>query len=98
MDFHHFRLGVPCVVNHDGPRFGIVVGPIEAAHLHRKSVFALIGFRSRISTVRGRFRAGLVREMIEEPGMASIRTTAMGDSKAFDVTAWQMDDMEAGIA
>ncbi|MNC97857.1 hypothetical protein D3C83_156500 [compost metagenome] len=49
MDFHHLRLGIPGVVNHDGPGFGVVVGPIEAADLHREAVFAVIGFRSRIS-------------------------------------------------
>ena len=94
----HLRLGIPGVVDDDRPGLGIVVGPVEAADLHREAVFAVIGLGRRVGAVRGRFRAGLVREMLEEAGVAGIRAAAMGDAEALDMAARQVDDMEARLA
>ena len=90
-------LGIPGIVDHDRPAVGVIVGPVAAIDPHREAVFAVIGVGGGVGTVRGRFRARLVGEVVEETRMLGIRALAMGDAEAVDLAADKVDDVKARL-
>ena len=92
----HVGLGIPGVVNDDRARLGVVVGPVEAADLHRKAVFAVIIIAGGVGAVRGRVGPEIVREALDEARMVGVRAAAVGDEVAVDLAAGRSTTWKRG--
>ena len=78
--------------------FGVVVAPVEASDLHRKTIFAVVIIAGGVGAVRRRIGAEIVRELLEEARMVGVGAAAVRDAMAFDMAAQQVDDMETRLA
>lgn len=82
-------------MDHDGAGFGIAVLGIEPKEATGTAMFALIDILGEICSLRGRCRAGLIREFFYPTAVIRIRTTAMRNKQSTSAAAGKVEDMEA---
>src|SRR5689334_8936831 len=97
VDRDHVVLGVPGVVDDDRARLGIVIGPVEASDLHRKTVLAVIIIGGRVGAVRARVGPEIVRAALDAAAVIGARAATMADAVGLDIAAHDDDDIEARL-